>query len=69
VNALLNRNAYQTPMQIESKVPVVAERPMYFSYSGMGGWGWTGGHCMAGATHLAKEYFFAVGTPKRAHAG
>jgi hypothetical protein len=39
----------------------LAERPMYFSYSGMGGWGWTGGHCVIGAGEPETEWFFAEG--------
>jgi len=52
---------YQTSLQLESSQPVVAERPMYFNYSGMGNWDWTGGSCVMGAAQLAKEYYFAEG--------
>ena len=41
--------------------PFLAERPMYFNYSGLGNWGWTGGHCVIGATQPATEWFFAEG--------
>ncbi len=61
VNDLLG-GAYSASLKLTSSVPVVAERPMYFSY----GAGWTGGHCVMGATSLAKSYFFAEGAT---HAG
>jgi hypothetical protein len=35
----------------------LAERPMYFSYSGA----WEGGHCVIGAMQTSKEWFFAEG--------
>jgi hypothetical protein len=63
-NDLLGGKPYQTSLKLESTQPVVAERPMYFSYFGTGGWGWTGGHCVMGAPELAKEYFFAEGTTR-----
>ncbi len=34
----------------------LAERPMYFDYQG-----WTGGHCVIGASGAAGEWFFAEG--------
>jgi hypothetical protein len=34
---------------------------MYFNYMGTGAWGWTGGHCVIGATASAQEWFFAEG--------
>ncbi len=60
VNELL-QGSYQASLKLDSSQPVVAERPMYFNYSGWGNWGWTGGNCVMGATQLAKEYFFAEG--------
>lgn len=39
----------------------LAERPMYFDYSGMGGHAWTGGHCVIGNTEKAGTWFFAEG--------
>jgi len=36
-NDLLGGGSYQTSLKLESDHPVVAERPMYFSYSGTGG--------------------------------
>ncbi len=52
---------YETSLKLKSTVPVVAERPMYFDYTGYGAPGWNGGHCVMGASELAKEYFFAEG--------
>ncbi len=36
--------------------PFLAERPMYFDYSG-----WTGGSCVAGAAAEGRDWFFAEG--------
>ena len=55
---------YQNSLELKSDQPVVAERPMYFAYSGRDGWGWTGGHCVMGANELATEYYFAEGTTR-----
>ncbi len=58
---------YETSLKLESSVPVVAERPMYFDYLGAEAAAprhWTGGHCVMGATGLATEYFFAEGTTR-----
>ena len=63
VNNILGNN-YQTSLKLESTVPVVAERPMYFSYQGTNAWEWTGGHCVMGTPSLAKEYSFAEGTTR-----
>jgi hypothetical protein len=41
--------------------PFLAERPMYFAYTGTAGWGWTGGHCVIGTPYPALEWFFAEG--------
>jgi hypothetical protein len=47
---------------IESDVPVVAERPMYFSYKeNTPGYAWTGGHDVVGAPAPKTEWFFAEG--------
>ena len=46
---------------VESDRPVVAERPMYFSYQGMGSHGWTGGHCVIGAVGAGTSWYFAEG--------
>lgn len=39
-------------------VPIVAERPVYFSYRGA----WTGGHDVVGALAPARAFYFAEGT-------
>ncbi len=44
-------------VKVESTLPVIAERPMYFNYGGV----WTGGHCVVGATNSATTWFFAEG--------
>jgi hypothetical protein len=56
---------FQTSLKLESNRPIVAERPMYFNYSGTGGWGWQGGHCVMGASELSTEYYFAEGTTRQ----
>jgi hypothetical protein len=60
VNDLLGNN-YQNSLKLESDIPIVAERPMYFSYQGTRSWNWQGGHCVMGTTELSKEYYFAEG--------
>ncbi len=64
VNQLLNGNSYQTSLRLNSDRPVVAERPMYFDYSGTGGYKWTGGSCVMGQPLLASSYYFAEGTTR-----
>ncbi len=44
----------------------LAERPMYFNYSGMGYHAWTGGHCVIGATGSAESGSSPKATPVRA---
>lgn len=44
-------------MVVDSTVPVLAERPMYFDYQG-----WTGGHDTIGAGGAKNSWFFAEGT-------
>ncbi|MHB8780851.1 MAG: DUF5719 family protein [Candidatus Geothermincolia bacterium] len=63
VNDLLGAG-YQTSLALESDQPIVAERPMYFNYSGMGGHSWTGGHVLAGVNYLRRAYYFAEGTTR-----
>ena len=63
VNDILG-NGYQASLKLVSSVPVVAERPMYFTYSGTSGLGWKGGHCVPGATRLSQLYCFAEGTTR-----
>ncbi len=48
-------------VHLSSASDFLAERPMYFNYQGMGGWGWTGGHCVIGATSFGQKWFFAEG--------
>ncbi len=47
--------------ELTSTAPFLAERPMYFDYAGSGAPGWSGGHCVIGATRLAREWLFAEG--------
>lgn len=51
-------------LRIESDQAVVAERPMYFLYGGLGDHGWTGGHDVLGATAPSTEACFAEGTTR-----
>ncbi len=46
-------------------VPIVAERPMYFSFVNPSGNVVTGGSCVAGATAPATEWYFAEGTSRK----
>ena len=55
---------YQCSLELDSSSPVVAERPMYFSYSGKGKHAWDGGHCVVGATDLGTRFLFAEGTTR-----
>ena len=63
VNDLLGPG-YQCSLALESDQFVVAERSMYFDYTGMGNHHWQGGHCVMGLPGLAKEYNFAEGTTR-----
>jgi hypothetical protein len=56
--------SYQTSLTLESTAPIVAERPMYFSYQGTNAWNWTGGHCVMGTYSISNAYFFAEGTTR-----
>ncbi len=47
-------------VKLTSSSPFLAERPMYFDYTGYGA-NWTGGHCVIGAPAPASEWFFAEG--------
>ncbi|MDI6830863.1 MAG: DUF5719 family protein [Actinomycetota bacterium] len=47
-------------VKVESGQPVVAERPMYFSYRGV----WDDGHIAVGATAPREEWYFAEGTTR-----
>jgi IPT/TIG domain len=47
---------------LESKLPVVAERPIYFCYKeGTPGYSWTGGHDVMGSPQAKPAWFFAEG--------
>jgi len=63
VNDLLGPD-YETSLWLHADVPVVAERPMYFDYSGMAGVHWDGGHDVVGASSLSTAYYFAEGTTR-----
>lgn len=47
-------------LYINSNLPIVAERPMYFNYHGV----YTGGHDVMGAMHSGQEWYFAEGTTR-----
>ncbi len=47
-------------VRLTSTASFLAERPMYFDYTGYGA-DWTGGHCVIGASAPASEWFFAEG--------
>ena len=68
VNDVLGAD-YQASLAVESTRPIVAERPMYFDYTGTGGYHWEGGHCVMGATALGREYYFAEGTTRSGFEG
>jgi len=64
VNDLLG-GAYQNSLQLKSTVPVIAERSVYFNYTGReGDLNWSGGHTVVGAPVLANQYLFAEGTTR-----
>jgi len=48
-------------VKIQSDLPIVAERPMYFSYQSATGTAWTGGHDAVGALAAFTTYYFAEG--------
>jgi len=45
--------------KVTSDAPIIAERPMYFSYNGNGQW--TGGHDVVGVAGPSKTWYFAEG--------
>ncbi|MDY6796938.1 MAG: IPT/TIG domain-containing protein [Actinomycetota bacterium] len=63
VNELLGAN-YQCSLVLESDQLVLAERPMYFDYTGFGNHHWQGGHCVMGEILPYTEYYFAEGTTR-----
>jgi hypothetical protein len=58
-----NDAAHDFSVKVESTVPIIAERPMYFSFSG-----WKGGHDVIGASHPAATFYFAEGTCRPGYA-
>ncbi len=50
--------SYDVSVMVESVdgLGIVVERPMYFSYQGTGGWGWTGGHDVIGLTEAGEVW-------------
>jgi len=68
VNDILGPD-FDNSLRLQSSQPIVAERPMYFDYAGVSQRDWTGGHCVMGATALAKQYYFAEGTTGATGAG
>ncbi len=63
VNDLLGADR-ESSLALSSSQPVVAERPMYFSYTSSWGATLTGGHCVMGATGLSRSLYFAEGTTR-----
>lgn len=47
-------------VKLSSNDYFLAERPMYFRYTGYGA-AWEGGHCVIGAIDMSSEWFFAEG--------
>jgi hypothetical protein len=56
VNAVAGADR-EVSAKVDSSQPIVAERPMYFSYEGA----WTGGHVVVGASSTSNEWYFAEG--------
>jgi hypothetical protein len=52
-------------VKVESSLPIVAERPMYFLYRGI----WDGGHDSLGALSLSSVWYFAEGTTRAGFEG
>ncbi len=48
-------------LKLESNQNILAERPMYFNYQGMGHHSWTGGHDVMGSDGIANDWYFAEG--------
>lgn len=51
-------------LKLGSDQPVVAERPLYFNYVGLGNNNWKGGHCVVGTNSPATDWYFAEGTTR-----
>ena len=58
--------AYDVSAKVESTngVSIVAERPMYFNYQGMGAHNWQGAHDVSGIPSPAEVFYFAEGTTR-----
>ena len=63
VNDLLGPGI-ESSLALESDQPVIAERPTYFSYQGVGSMKCSGGHCVMGATAPGTVSYFAEGTTR-----
>ena len=48
-------------IKLSSDSDFLAERPMYFDYTGAGAGHWQGGHCVIGAFSASSDAFFAEG--------
>ena len=55
-----NDPSHDFSTEVTSDVPIIAERPMYFSYQGV----WTGGSDVMGATYPSSTFYFAEGTAR-----
>jgi photosystem II stability/assembly factor-like uncharacterized protein len=51
-------NGHNVSMSLSSDQPIVAERPMYFTYTGLGGYTIPGGTDVLGATSLGTSFDF-----------
>jgi photosystem II stability/assembly factor-like uncharacterized protein len=61
VSSAIGKNQ-DSSVVVQSDIPVVAERPMYFCYKqGEPGYGWTGGHDVVGSSQVKTGWFFAEG--------
>ena len=64
VTLSVNREAgpgREVSLVVDSNRPIVAERPIYFAYGGMGSHGWSGGHCVMGSGQPSERWYFAEG--------
>ena len=53
---------FSTVVTCSNGQQVVAERPMYFNYTGTGTYNWSGGSDVLGATSSSRTWYFAEGT-------
>ncbi|MEW6554182.1 MAG: hypothetical protein AB1384_07855 [Actinomycetota bacterium] len=51
----------ENSFKVESDVPIICERPMYFRYAGTSGHDWQGGSDAMGSTQLSRQWYFAEG--------